>query len=351
MSPWRHALPQLSGRPFLADGGLETTLVFHERLALPHFAAFHALREPRGEAALRRYFRAYAAIAARHRTGVVLESATWRASADWGARLGYDARALAAANRHAVELLLDVRDEWESADTPVVASGCVGPRGDGYVAGEVMTAAESARYHRPQIDALADAGADMIAATTMTSAAEAVGIVRAAREAGLPVAVSFTVETDGRLPTGQPLAEAIAVVDAVTDGAASYFMVNCAHPTHLAPALAAEGPWMARVRGLRANASRRSHAELDDAPDLDEGDPDALGAEYAAMLRHLPRLNVLGGCCGTDHRHVERIAAACVPLFGAPAAASAQPASGVPVAGRNRSTTRRNSSTSSGFVR
>ena len=151
----------------------------------------------------------------------------------------------------------------------------------------------------------------MVTAITMTHVGEAVGVVRAAEAAGLPVAISFTVETDGRLPTGQPLGEAIEAVDAATGALPAYYMINCAHPTHFAHELGADGGWTGRVRGLRANASCRSHAELDAATDLDAGDPAQLGRQYAELRRLLPQLTVLVGCCCTDLRHVEAIARAC----------------------------------------
>jgi S-methylmethionine-dependent homocysteine/selenocysteine methylase len=126
---------------------------------------------------------------------------------------------------------------------------------------------------------------------------------------------SFTVDTDGRLPTGQTLGDAVAEVDAATGGAPAYYMINCAHPTHFDGALAARARWVDRMRGLRANASTRSHAELNESTELDVGNPAELGAQYAALRRRLPRLNVMGGCCGTDDRHMAAIAEACAPLF------------------------------------
>jgi homocysteine S-methyltransferase len=304
-------LPQCADAIFLTDGGIETTLIFHDGLDLPHFAAFHLLRTAEGEAALRRYFGRYATLAVRYRTGLVLESATWRANGDWGAKLGYSASALAAANRHAIGLLEDIRATWPADGQPVVISGCVGPRGDGYAVGRTMSAKAAMAYHQPQIDAFAGTTADMVCAHTMTYAAEAIGITRAARRAGLPVAISFTVETDGRLPSGQTLGNAVEEVDAATSRYPSYFMINCAHPSHFKRPLLAGGPWVARIRGLRANASRLSHAALNDLPTLDAGNPLELGFEYASLLQQLPQLSVLGGCCGTDHRHLEEIARAC----------------------------------------
>ena len=305
------ALPQLSGRTFLTDGGMETTLIFHDGLSLPLFAAFVLLESEAGHAALRRYYRHYLAIAEGSGTGFVLESPTWRASVGWAEKLGYSAAAIAAVNRAAIDLMVELRDGFTGSG-PVVISGCIGPQGDGYSTEAMLTAAEAEAYHAHQIGAFAETEADMVSAITMTYAGEAIGIVRAARSVGMPVAISFTTETDGRLPSGQPLGEAIEEVDAATGSYAAYFMINCAHPTHFADALHAGGAWRDRIRGVRANASTLSHAELDAAEELDDGDPHAFGQDYVALKRLLPRLSVLGGCCGTDHRHVDAVALACV---------------------------------------
>jgi S-methylmethionine-dependent homocysteine/selenocysteine methylase len=308
---YRDRLPQLdAARPFLADGGLETTLIFHRGVDLPHFAAFDLLRTEAGRDELRAYFAPYVELARDRELGMVLDTATWRASPDWAQRLGYAPDDLDAANRAAVALAEEIRAVGEDERTPIVVNGVVGPRGDGYDPAQLMSANEAQGYHARQIATFADTSADMVSAITMTHAEEAIGIVRASREHAMPAAISFTVETDGRLPTGQPLPEAIAQVDDETDGAAAYFMVNCAHPTHFAHVLDDDGPWRDRVRGLRANASTKSHAELDEAEELDEGDPSDLGAQHAALHGRLPGVAVLGGCCGTDHRHVAEIAAA-----------------------------------------
>jgi S-methylmethionine-dependent homocysteine/selenocysteine methylase len=311
MSAYRNRLPQLGGGLFLTDGGIETDLIFNDGQELPLFAAFHLLATEKGTAALRAYYARYAAIARAAGTGFILESPTWRASSDWGAKLGYSDAALAEANARSIALMFEMRRRFEIKAAPMVVSGCVGPRGDGYDPGTVMSTDEAQAYHAGQIGVFAGCDADMVAAITMTNVNEAIGVVRAARAAGLPVAVAFTVETDGRLPTGQSLAEAIEEVDAETGGAAAYFMINCAHPTHFDGTLEEKAAWTRRIRGIRANASRRSHAELNEAPDLDAGDPHELGAQYRGLrLRH-PQINVLGGCCGTDHRHVEAIGHAC----------------------------------------
>jgi S-methylmethionine-dependent homocysteine/selenocysteine methylase len=306
---YRDALPQLDGGLFLTDGGIETVLIFQEGLELPAFAAFHLLKDEAGTEALRRYYAPYAALAAARGLGFVAESPTWRASPRWAAGLGYGAVELAELNRRAIALMGEVRERYEQPGTPVVISGCVGPQDDGYNPAQLLSAEDAEAYHSAQIATFATTAADMVTAITMTYAEEAIGVTRAAGRGRLPVVISFTVETDGRLPSGQPLAEAIAQVDAETGSAPAYYMINCAHPTHFAAVLDG-GPWSERIRGLRANASTRSHAELDEATELDAGDPVDLAARYAELTALLPRLNVLGGCCGTDHRHVEAIATA-----------------------------------------
>jgi S-methylmethionine-dependent homocysteine/selenocysteine methylase len=304
----RHHLPQLdAGRPFLTDGGLETTLIFHRGLDLPCFAAFDLLKDDRGRDELRTYFEPYLALARKRGVGFVLDTATWRANPDWAARLSYSPDDLDAANRDAVALAEELRAAGEAEGTPIVINGVIGPRGDGYDPGELMSADDAERYHARQIATFAGSAADMVTAVTMTHPGEAIGIARAARDNGLPAVISFTLETDGRLPDGRPLSEAIERVDAETGGSVAYFMINCAHPTHFAAVLEEGGAWRERIRGLRANASAKSHAELDEAEVLDEGDPATLGAEHGALRPRLGAVAVLGGCCGTDQRHVEAI--------------------------------------------
>jgi S-methylmethionine-dependent homocysteine/selenocysteine methylase len=313
-------LPHRNGPLFLTDGGLETTLIFHEGEDLPHFAAFLLLSTPQGRRKLESYFERYLEIAARDGAGFVLESPTWRASSDWAERLGVPLDELESMNRSSIALLEELRGRWERKVAPIVISGCLGPRGDGYDPREIMTVAEAQAYHARQVSSFADAGADMVSAITMTNLPEAIGIVRAARARHMPCVISFTVETDGRLPTGQPLGEAIAAVDAATAGWPRYYMINCAHPSHFEDALAKGGAWLQRIGGLRANASRRSHQELNDSPDLDDGDPQALGREHAELLARHPQVRVFGGCCGTDERHVACISQACRALAAVSAA-------------------------------
>ena len=312
MAKYRTGLPQLEADVFLTDSGLETDLIFHHGYDLPLFAAFVLLEDERGTKTLRDYYEAHAAIAQARGVGFILESATWRASPDWAERLGYSPERLAAANRRAIEMLIDIRTKLGEGAAPLVVSGQIGPRGDGYQPAELMTKDDAQRYHSTQVGTFAETDADLVTALTMTYAAEAIGVTRAAVAAGIPVVISFTVETEGALPDGSSLRDAIVAVDDATDGAPAYYMLNCAHPTHYEQILEPGAEWTARVRGMRANASRRSHAELDNAEDLDDGNPRELGAEYSQLRGRFPKLTVLGGCCGTDRRHVEEIATACL---------------------------------------
>lgn len=312
---YRHQLPQLTNQLFLTDGGTETTLIFHDGLHLPEFAAFDLLQTPVGTAALKRYFRTYATLAQTYQVGIVLESATWRANADWGYKLGYAADELMAMNHRAIALLHDIRREYATTQSPIVISGCVGPRGDGYLPTTAMAIAAAQAYHLPQITTLQAAGADLVTAMTMNYVEEAIGIVLAAQQVQMPVVISFTVETDGKLPTGQSLAAAIAQVDALTQNGPAYYMINCAHPTHFANVLTPGAAWVQRIRGLRANASAKSHAELNEAETLDAGNPREFGQQYRELRQQFPQITILGGCCGTDDRHIEAVCQACLPVF------------------------------------
>lgn len=286
----------------VTDAGMETDLIFHRGIDLPEFAAFPLLDSAPGRQALRDYYAAFAEIAARHQLALSLESPTWRANPDWGARLGYDAPALARVNADAMSFLSALADEYA---VPVTLVGMIGPRGDGYVSDGPVDPIAAHRYHAPQVAALVNGGAQQVTAYTLTEVGEAVGITRAAREVGVPVAVGFTVETDGRLPSGMTLGDAIARVD--EDAPPDSYLVNCAHPRHIAAGLSAEASWLGRIEGVRVNASQLSHAELDESEALDEGDIGSLAREVVGLIDLLPNLRLVGGCCGTDARHVERM--------------------------------------------
>jgi homocysteine S-methyltransferase len=291
-APWR----------YVSDGGLETDLVFNHGVDLPEFAAYPLLRTEDGRALLRSYYEGYAAIAERAGAGLRLESPTWRANPDWGAALGDGATDLDQVNRVAIEFLEGIADDWSDRVDGTRIVGMIGPRGDGYAHGSALSPDEAAEYHAAQVASFAAAGADEVEALTMTDVNEALGIARAAEAAGIPVVLSFTVETDGRLPDGTPLGDAVQQVDA--HAAPASFMVNCAHPQHALRAFQGAGPWAERIRGLRSNASTQSHAELDEAETLDAGDLDVLVPAHRRLEESLPFLEIVGGCCGTDARHV-----------------------------------------------
>ncbi len=307
-----HRLPHQSDTPFITDGGLETTLTFHEKLDLPCFAAFPLLRDDAGREILKDYYRSYAQLAIRYRAGFVFESTGWRGNPDWAEKLGYSPTELDAANRDGIQLMHEIRAVHETTQSPMIISGAIGPRGDGYRIGATMSPEQAARYHEPQLRTYREAGADLVSAFTMTYVEEALGIANAAAALDVPVVISFTLETDGRLPSGQPLREAIKSLDARAAQAPAYYMINCAHPSHFIAEMEAGAGWLERIVGLRANASCRSHAELDESPDLDAGNPNELGRQYLELREILPSLNVFGGCCGTDLRHVEAICESCL---------------------------------------
>lgn len=305
----RRPLPHQGDLLHLTDGGIETQLIFDDGQDLPFFAAFALLRDSAGRRALARYYERYITLARSFGLGFVLESPTWRSSPDWAARLGYSEADLAVANTAAIELMHELRHQHEAPGVPMLISGCVGPRGDGYVADRRMDADEAEAYHDRQVAAMVAAGCDLVTAMTMTNVPEAIGVARAAGRRGVPSVVSFTVETDGRTPDGVTLDRAIGEVDEATGGPA-YYMINCAHPSHFAGVLREGAAWTRRIGGLRANASAKSHAELNEAVELDRGDPGAMAADYQALRSLLPGLRVVGGCCGTDHRHLAMLAAA-----------------------------------------
>jgi S-methylmethionine-dependent homocysteine/selenocysteine methylase len=312
MSKYRDALPQLaSDKLFLTDGGLETDLIFHHGVDLPLFASISVFRDDDAPKLLRDYYIEYMTTAIAGENGFILESSGWRASPGWLDQLGIPEDEHAALNTRAVTFIAELREEFEVPESPMVVSACIGPRGDGYVVDNRMSAGEAEIYHSWQANLFAHTDADMITAMTLNYVDEAIGITRAARAAGMPVAIGITVETDGRLPSGQGLGEAIEEIDTATENFPAYYMINCAHPDHFTPTLDAGGSWVQKIKGLRANAARLSHAELDEAEELADGNPEEMGAQYAALRGRFPALSVLGGCCGTDHRHIAAIAKAC----------------------------------------
>ena len=308
----RNKLPQMTDQTFLTDGGLETWLIFDKGIDMPCFASFALLDDTSVVESMKQYYRNHLEIACRHGAGFILESPTWRASADWARELKMDNEDLCRLTVKAVRLMSDIRDAAPTGQPTMVISGNIGPRSDGYDPAFHMTADEAEAYHTSQIRTMVEAGAEMIGALTMTYAAEAIGITRAAKKAGVPVMISWTTETDGRLPDATSLKTAVETADSETGQGPAYYMINCAHPSHFDHALENGESWLDRIRGLRANASALSHAELDEAEELDAGDPVDLGNRYRMLKDRMPGLTIMGGCCGTDHTHVDAIATACI---------------------------------------
>lgn len=302
-------LPQLSGGLFLTDGGIETSLIYRQGFDLPYFAAFDLLKSEEGRQGLRDYYIPYLDLAKEFHTGFILESPTWRANPDWIEKLGYPLSALSDINRDAVALMVELYEEYVNDVPDLLISGCVGPRGDGYKVESRMFVERAEKYHRAQIEIFADTPVDMVTAITMNYPQEAIGVTRAANSVRLPVVISFTVETNGRLSGGESLQEAIEAVDSNVDIPPEYYMINCAHPTHFQRELESGtgSAWVGRIRGIRANASHKSHAELDEATELDSGNPIEFGNEHCGLHTAFGQLNVFGGCCGSDERHIHQI--------------------------------------------
>ena len=310
MQTTKPKLPHQSADLFLTDGGLETTLIFIDGIELPYFAAFDLLKEDAGYQRIKKYYQHYLDIAGKFKTGFILESPTWRANPYWAKKLNYDQSKLAAINKKAIQLMVELRAAYQQQVPNILISGCIGPRGDGYKAENKMTAEEAKNYHSTQVEIFAKTEVDMITALTINYAEEAIGITHAAHEADLPVVISFTVETNGHLPSGMRLKDAIEMVDNTASTQPVYYMINCAHPTHFSNELEkGDGQdWMKRIKGIRANASCKSHAELDESTELDRGNPHELADANQKLKQSFQHLNVFGGCCGTDAEHILLIA-------------------------------------------
>ncbi len=299
-------LPHQTDDIFLTDGGTETWLMYKRGFDLPEFSAFHLLNDIKATAAIREYYRTFANIALQLNTGFIFDSLTYRASRDWGQLLGYSDASLAEMNHRCLDLYREIAAKTGLAPKHTVISGCIGPKGDAYQKNEELTAEGAEEYHAVQIETFRNAGADIVTALTLNATDEAIGIARAAANAGLPSVISFTLEKDRNLRSGESLHQAIETVDAATDCAPAYYMINCSHPLDFGPALTT-GSWTERIRGLRANASTLDHGTLCQLGHLEEGNPDELAGQYRDLRTAFPKMNVFGGCCGTDFVHVEKI--------------------------------------------
>ncbi len=300
-------LPQQSGRLMTSADGFETWMQYVDGFTLRHFCGFELLNDPRGAACLRDYHRKIVEAAVANGFGVINEGLHYRASKDWGTLIGFSREGLEEINIRGIEFYRDFAREYGTPETPMIVSGAIGPKGDAHNIGRVPDAAEAEDYHADQILTMRKAGVDQVTAMTFSGVEEAIGFCRAAKAAELPVVVSFFVARGGRLKGGESLQEAITRVDAATDAAPAYFMINCTHPTEFEAGLAA-GAWTARLGGFMPNAVAAETLDLCRLGHLEDGDPDELGGQMAELARRFTHANVWGGCCGTDSRHIGQIA-------------------------------------------
>ena len=299
-------LPQQSGKLMTTAGGFETWMQYVDGFKLRHFCAFELLNDARGLGCLRDYHRKVVEAATANGFGVINEGLHYRSSRDWGELIGFSREALLEINVRGIEFYRDFAREYAGPDTPMLVGGVVGPRGDAYNIGRLPDAAEAEDYHSEQIRIFREAGADHVTAMTFSSVDEAIGVARAAKSVGIPVVISFLLARGGRLKGGETLEEAITRVDSATDDAPAYYMINCTHPTEFEPALTA-GKWISRLGGFMPNAVAMETLDLCKLGHLEDGDPVELGAQMGALAQRFPHINVWGGCCGTDGRHIGEI--------------------------------------------
>ena len=300
--------PRLKDKIYLTEGGTETEILYKWGYALPEFAMFPLLDNPEADAVIRDMYRRYFDVAAEHNTGMLVLGHDYRASPDWGAKLGYSPEGLAEMERRTVRFLDEIRAEYSAKVTDAYIAGCIGPRGDAYGTGAEIGENEAEDYHSVQLPTLRETPADMAIAVTFNNIPEAVGVIRAAEGIGLPIGVSLTLTTESRLRSGPTLRKAVETIDERTNGAAAWFGTNCSHPLEFEPALADEGPWIERLRYMRPNAVKMEKLALCKLGHLEDGDPVELGHQMGDLARRYPQMDLLGGCCGTDERHLDEIA-------------------------------------------
>jgi homocysteine S-methyltransferase len=305
----KRRMPTVEDPLFLTEAGIETTLMYKNGWELQHFCLFERMREDRFMADLEAYHRRLIEVALERGVGHLLDGVHYRASPDWSAKLNMSDSELKQLTEKGLALYQELSEEYATEATPIPVGCCIGPRGDAYGTGHEMSPEEAQDYHTIQIETAKQAGADFVSALTFNRIDEAIGLARAAEAAGLPVIVSFSLTKDARLNSGPSLDEAVTAVDAATDEAPLFYMINCNHPVDFSPALDAPGDWINRLQGIRANASSLDHGMLCKLGHLEEGDPEELGGQFADIARRFPHMNVFGGCCGTDREHLDQIAA------------------------------------------
>jgi homocysteine S-methyltransferase len=302
--------PAGSGELFLTEGGSETEIMYRHGYELPEFAMFPLLENPTARAAMRGMYCEQLDVAAEHGLSFLLTGMDYRASPDWGAKLGYSAQALADANIAAIDFLRDIAQDYAGQIPRLLVGGILGPRGDAYSLNQTITAASAEDYHAVQLQTLKRAGVDFAIAQTINNIPEAVGIARAAAAINMPLSISLTLDSSGRLKSGPSLGEAITEIDRLSDDTApAFYMLNCSHPVEYAPAITANG-WTHRLRGVRPNASKMEKIALCKLGHIEDGDPVELGQQMADLRARFPHMDIFGGCCGTGAAHLREMAKA-----------------------------------------
>lgn len=298
---------QKPGLYYLTEGGVETEILYKWGYELPHFAMFPLLERSDARSVIRDMYKRYLDVTARYGLAALMGGFDYRASPDWGAKLGYSRQGLHDATIGSIEFLRELAGEYQGALSDTRIMGYVGPRGDAYLGKSRMSVEESRDYHSVQVQTLKTAKVDLITAMTFNAIDEAIGVVEACRAADIPVSISFSLDSSHHLNTGPSLKDAIAQVDAATDHYTSFFGLNCSHPYEFEPAID-ETDWMKRVRVIRPNAAKMDKISLCKLGHLEEGNPVELGQQMASVLDRFPHMDIWGGCCGTCETHLEEIA-------------------------------------------
>ncbi|WP_286238828.1 homocysteine S-methyltransferase family protein [Neptuniibacter halophilus] len=295
------------GRLYLTEGGTETEIMYKYGFELPHFAMFPLLDNPAAVTKMRDMFRYYLDVVAKHKLCALIGGLDYRASPDWGKLLGYSDAGLAEANLQSIDFLRDVAAEYAHDIEQTLIQGLIGPRGDAYQQGHTITAEAAEDYHAIQLTTLKKAGVDLALAITFNNVEESIGVARAAKTIGVPLAISLTLNRNSTLGDGTPLADAIEQIDQATDHSVEFYSINCSHPIEYEPAIDG-GPWLQRVRGVRPNASKMEKVALCKIGHLESGDPVELGEQCGELAKRYPHMDIWGGCCGTWDQHLDQIA-------------------------------------------
>lgn len=300
--------PREDGILYLTEGGTETEVIYRHGHELRDFAMFELMNKPEAVRDMENMYRRYLDKAAQYGFSALMSGFDYRASPDWGAKLGYSAEGLREMQHKCIDFLRGVSRAYEDQIERIAIAGCIGPKGDAYSLNRDITAEEAEDYHATQCETLRDCGVDLIWAATINNIPEAVGISRAAARVGLPVNMSFTLDSSHKLKSGPSLKEAIEATDTEAGAARpDSYGINCSHPLEFEPALE-PGDWARRLRSLRPNAAKMDKVSLCKLGHIEEGDPEELGQMMGDLAKRYPDIDIWGGCCGTWDKHFDRIA-------------------------------------------